>query len=338
VSRLNLKGIISRRVAVAGVCAITLSACGGGGGGGGGPAPFPTAPSALIVITGANAAAVADESADALLQTAGSDALLTATEISGPAPAPQVVTRVMHLSAERLAPLFTGASFVVTAAFESGSCADGGTVTVNTSSTSATITFNNCSDVPGEVVNGQVRLTGISGTTNGSAISFSANVSMDLNVAVVALPTLRTVGDFVLDFSDNGTGIVSIGFEGAGSRLAFDDGSHTLVMTNLNVSSFSNSGNETINVSFDLASTRLGGGVHVSTGTSLQLSFGDAKPSSGSIIARGSGSGLRLSVFGNENAMSPQAHIDLDLDGDSNYGGAGDGTSIDGDWADLDAA
>ena len=52
-------GFVSRRLAVVGICAVTLVACGGGGGGGSGPTVSYTGSTSQATVTDGNAAALA---------------------------------------------------------------------------------------------------------------------------------------------------------------------------------------------------------------------------------------------------------------------------------------
>src|SRR5256885_6358670 len=148
----------------------------GGGGGGGGPAGLTPPPSTPVAVTAANATQV---SATALKPAVGGGgALGTATGLeTTAAPQPRAVTRALLAVARDSKTQLSASQSVVGAA--QTQCQFGGfkTVDFGADGTSATITFNACSDIAGETISGSISETGVSFAQDGS--HFSGNVRVD---------------------------------------------------------------------------------------------------------------------------------------------------------------
>jgi hypothetical protein len=315
-------GRFSYRVAVVSALAVALLACGGGGGGGGGSggggggviAP----PSTPVAITSTNALAVAGESADSLMQAADSGALVTGTVLSGDPVAPQSLTRLLSSSAKRLKGLFDPAPSGghVTAMATTQMCLVSGSFTIDqSSSTSATLTFDACSDMPGETVNGALSIGGITG----SATNFSANVTIDVTVSSTGLPTLRTVGSFGISFNESASTDTIIL---SGSSLTLVSGSHTIAISSFNITNVLNTttGDVDARGSYTIASTRLNGSVSVMTNLDFRQVSGRLHPSQGVLVVTGANnSHVRLTVFGDETMVGNQVQIEVDGNGDNAY-------------------
>src|SRR5438552_3667463 len=155
----------------------------GGGGGGGGPAGLTPPPSTPVAVTATNATQV---SATALKPAVGGGGGLgTATGLeTTAAPQPRAVTRALLAVARDSQTQLSASQSVVGAAAQTTPCRFGGSKTADFSAdgTSATITFNACSDIAGETINGSVSATGISTTSDGS--HFSGNFRQDITFTV----------------------------------------------------------------------------------------------------------------------------------------------------------
>ena len=311
--------LILKLSACAAMFALGLSACGGGGGdSGGGGSSGPSAPSTPVAITETNAQGVSNEAVSALMETGATEGVTGAAVTESPA-TPQKMIKINSALAKRLG-LYLDAPQVVTGVTETYNCSVSGTVTYNdhNSSDQLTITFNNCSDNPGETLNGSIAIANASGTET----NFTADVSIDLTFTVTGEPTFSVVGGYNINYSSSpGT------YESnllSGSRLAFVYGAEVDVLTNFNISEgvdftftpdrFDASSN------FSLASTRLNGGITVTTTSRFYRWATALYPHQGSLeVVGANNSRLRLTVLGNESAPGNQVRIEVDANGDGTY-------------------
>ena len=236
--------------------------------------------------------------------------------ISGPAsPASSVATvqtlakieqaAAQHILSQGVAPA------TVTAAVSTTSCVISGTKTLTTtSSTSGTITYNNCVDVAGETANGTMTLSNIISTA--SYLSVDGVFNLTVTTAVPA-NTMTTIGDMHLYVDANSASM-------SGTRLAMRNTNSTLGTSGLlnYTISFDSTGTFTT-LTFTLASTVINGTVDFAM-TSQFVNSGALFPSSGVAIITGANSTvLRLNILGDENFVGNQVEFGLSTDGGVTY-------------------
>lgn len=318
-------GRSAKWVAVAAFSA-TLVACGGGGGGGSGSGA-PTPPSIPIGITAANAESVGTTALMGALGLSESGTLVgvdTSIDTSVP---PRTISRI-SAGAAKHARAFLGSPQSLAGVVQTIPCGVSGDVTVNAADdgTSITITFNACSDFAGEMINGSVSMTGITGT----ATAFSGTFSSNLTISVTGFSDFSLVGSYSISFTYSGfdwTSTVS------GSSFSITVGSSSATLSSFIFSDsydnatqiYSTSGNYTI------ASTDIGGSVTVQTNTPIQQYAYRVRPFAGQITVTGTGnSRMHVTILGDETNAGNDVRFEIDENGDSAYE-----TTIERDWSAL---
>jgi hypothetical protein len=308
-----------------------VAACGGGGEGRETP-PRLSAPSAPVSVTGPNSEAVTAIAVEAAIGMMGSSALQqvplgVAVEGDAP-PATHVVSRITSQTLRRVVAARSAPS--VTGAVQSEPCYVSGSITISGSETSGRITFNQCSDTEGLVINGWFSMTDFSATGDEYTGSVSVTVWMDLSVTASGM-TMRTAGDYVVRASWTPT---SDTVQMSGGSLGYTDGITTVVLLNFTLSESTDWSYFLVTSSsdFTLASTELGGAVTVHTVTPFVTDFSCVYPHEGVIVVTGAGgTKVRITVYGNEYYLaSAQLTIEVDANGDGFYE-----TLTPLDWADL---
>src|SRR5687767_97023 len=188
----EMKGRFSLVSLGAALACAGLFGCGGGGGGGG-PAGLPQPPSTPIAITASNISQVTDASLDPAV---GGTGVFGATTSSADTPqsSPRVLLRAMQaVSSQAKKPRSNGSPLSDAPVTEL--CSVSGSVTVDATSTSATIQFNNCSDFVGQVINGSMSATAVAETST----SFTANFNVDITFTETGSQALRMVGAFSIN-------------------------------------------------------------------------------------------------------------------------------------------
>lgn len=295
-----------------------LCACGGGGGGSSGPS-VPTTP---LAITAANAQDIASGVANTGLGTAGAGTFFEiASKTTGPvAQRTTGLTTIMRQVAQAMLTPRAPSPCNVSGTFEVTSSGQG----------QETVTFNNCSDFAGESLNGSVSIS--NGVVN-PGVSFSGTASMGVTLKLTGLP----------DFTVSGSGInvsetVSAGVDTvtmSGSSILATVGTVASQLSNYNIVAVFNNNTsvETDTVTLDFASTKIGGQVHVSTGTPPVTNFADDSAHSGVLNVTGTGgSKLQITINGNEASASPQVTLGVDADGNGSFE-----TTLPKNWSDLNA-
>jgi hypothetical protein len=317
------RGRSARWVAVA-AFSTALVACGGGGGGGSGAS---TPPSTPIGITAANAESVGTAALIGALGLSSSSALVAVDTSTGATVPPRTISRI-SAGAAMHARAYLGSPQSLTGVVQTFPCGISGDFTVNAADdgTSLTITFNACSDFAGEVVNGSVSMTGITGT----ATAFSATFSINLTYSVTGFPDANIAGSYSISFTYSGfdwTSTVS------GSSFSITEGSSSTTLSSFTFSDsyvntsqiYSTSGNYTI------ASTDIGGSVTVQTNTPIQQYAYRIRPFAGQITVTGTGnSRVRVTILGDETNAGNDVRFEIDENGDSAYE-----TTIERDWSAL---
>jgi len=286
-----------------------LVACGGGGGGGSGGNGI-SLPTGQVTITQQNSLQVAGAAIDALY---GGATLAKTGKIPAPAPtaiAAISVANIVQTAAQQL--IMQGAApATVTAAVQTIPCTFGGTETLNTTSpASGIVTYNNCSNVAGETINGTMSLSNIISTPS----YLSVDAYFNLTVTTVSPSnTLTAIGDMHL-YLDAATLTIS------GSSLAMGNTHPALGNLGLQNYSITTYSSGTITANFSFASTVINGTAVFTMSTPFAHDAAGLFPISGiANIAGANSSVLKLTVLGNENAVGNQVQFELSTDGGANY-------------------
>jgi hypothetical protein len=287
--------------------AIMLAACGGGGGGGGGGANVPTAP---IIITGANAEAVASDVYVASTGVVDSGGMVMAAQTTSAAPPKPLLGRVTAKVAALIEQYETSSqSQTVVGAVTTYPCAVSGSYSIDDNGSSVALTFSTCSDSTGEWINGSISVTNIAGNVDWS--DWTATVNMNMTVHIEGFPDTSLSGSYNFHFVED-PNTLAFAITMSGSSLTMNEGSETAVLSNFNLT-FSDDAFLAYSGTFTLASTGLGGSVAV-TMTGFQQYYYNDYPHAGVMTVTGEGSGLRLTVID-----ATQVTLDVDVDGDDVY-------------------
>jgi len=297
-----------------------LGGCGGGGGGGGGPAGLTPPPSTPVGITATNATQVG---ATALKPAVGGGgALTTVTGLETTvAPQARAATRALLAVARDSKTPLSASQSVVGAAAQTIQCAVSGSVTADVSAdrTSATITFNACSDIAGETISGSASATQVSVASDGS--SLSANFSIDITFTETGFAPTRIVGSFSIGETCN-TSTHDCTSNFTGTSLGAQQGGETFFTTNFTITEalVNSTQNVTVTFNYTVSSTALNGSVAVSTSTPFQGPASAPHPSTGVAVATGkNNSKVRVTVLGSDPTAPGQVEIEVDADGDNTY-------------------
>jgi len=298
--------------------------CGGGGGGGGGPAGLTPPPSTPVGVTATNATQVSATALKPAVGGGGALGTVAGLETTA-APQARAMTRALLAVARDSKTQLSAWQSVVGAAAQTTQCAVSGSVTADISAdgTSGTITFNACSDVAGETINGSVSATGITAAPDGS--HFSGNFSNDVTFTVTGFAPLHLVGSFSLNetCTNFSTGDCTDNF--TGTSLGAQQGSETFFTTNFTITETFVSSTQitTTTASYTVSSTALNGSVAVTTSTPFQKLASDRHPRAGVLIATGSNnSKAKVTVLGSDPTAPGQVQIEVDADGNGTYEGS----------------
>lgn len=296
-----------------------------------GDPPRMSAPSAPVTMSFANSESVTTAAIAAVMGEVSTPALgqvPMAVAVEGEAsPATHVVGRITSRTVRRLAA--ASATPTVTGVTEAIDCLESGTITISAAPTSVRMTFDQCSDIPGEVINGWLTMWNFSGYADQTGGSAAGTVWIDLSVTLDGT-TSRMAGDYTVTASWNAT---SDTVQLSGGSLGYSDGLTTTVMSNFTIyESIDASSIITSWADFTLASTELGGAVTVDTQTPFETEmYSSYRPYTGVVVVTGAGgTKVKVTVHGNEYDPSPQLTIQVDADGNGTYE-----TTTDLDWADL---
>jgi len=300
-----------------------LASCGGGGGGGGGGGTaVPTTP---IALTSTNAQDAAGGATLAGLGSASAGGLFeVALQSNRALPRTHVLAQIMKRQIGLLIAQPISAAQTTTPCDNSGS-----TTVTDTGPNSVTIAFNACSDAAGESLSGTVSVANI---VVNAGVNFSGTASLGLTLKQTGFPDFGISGTNmnVQETVNGGVDTVTM----SGTELLATIGATAERLGNYNLVSVfdNNASTETDTVTFDYASTKIGGQVHVSTINSPVTDFASNFPHSGMLSLAGTGgSAIHVIVNSDESGASPQVTIQLDADGN----GAID-TRLDKNWSDLD--
>ena len=280
----------------------------GGGGGGGGSSGLPQPPSTPISINASNINQVTDASLDPAVGGTGAFGA-SISSADSPQSNPRALLRAMQaVSTQAKKPR---SSSGLSDAPEEGACLESGSVTITASGNSATIRFNNCSDFPGQVINGTVSATGMVEGTN----SFQANFSVDITFSESGSQALRLVGNFSIsetcDSSGNCTGTFS------GSSLGAAHGAEVWFISSFNITSVESGGFIDVTANYRVSSNQLNGSVLVSTNGPIRFASGANYPQSGIINITGANSSARITITSSNPVDTNAVQVQVDADGDA---------------------
>ena len=289
---------------------IGLTACGGGGGSssGGGGASLPATP---VTITVQNKAAVAGAAVDAAIGGMSMSALgvqTSASEPSGVAAAVKV-GKIGQTAVQRVTQS-TGRG-TVTGTTYSYPCTISGTYSEDVGTTSATLTFSNCSDTAGDVMNGSLTITNMASTS--TTLTFDMNFNLTFTCSCGSTGSVK--GDMHV-VANTSTGAMTI----SGSSLTTTDSANgNMGLQNYSIT-MDASGNITA-MTFTFASTVIIGTATFTMTTPFVFSGGNFPSSGAAIISGASSTKLRVTVLGNEYApVGSQVKLELSTDNGATYG------------------
>ena len=173
---------------------------------------------------------------------------------------------------------------------ESRTCSESGSVSYDGSETSATVTFNNCTE-SGITMNGTLAFTTNNEGTSGTLTYTNFSITQDENNKVVyssatATFNLNEIG-YTVDMSMTINGYVVA----SGERTDFDNYRLTLAMdSNYNMS---------ITINGSIKSDCIGGWVEITTNEAMVGNAYDDCPSAGQIVISGNASGLTVTFNAN---------------------------------------
>jgi hypothetical protein len=322
-----MKGRLSVATLGAALACASLFGCGGGGGGGDGPAGLPPVSSTPIAISATNMNQVADAALDPAVGGTGAfGASISSTDTVQSNP--RVLLRAMQAVSDQAKKPRTSSG--LTDSPDSGPCAVSGSVTIVASANSASITFNNCSDVPGQVLNGSVSATGVSETST----SFAATFNVDLTFTETGSQALRLVGNFSISENCASPGVNCVGTF-SGSSLGAAHGSEVWYISSFSITAVDVVGGFVdVSASYTVSSSQLNGSVQVITSPPIRFAAGANYPESGTIQITGANSTsavitINSSVPSDSNAVLVQV--------DTNSGTPGFEFTEDYSWLELEA-
>jgi hypothetical protein len=275
--------------------------------------------STAVAVTAANANQVA---ATALEPAIGGDDALDAVVGVETTAAPKSSRAVTHAlrAVARDAKRRLSAPQSVVGVVTTEQCAGGGSVTVDDIGTSATATFNACTDAAG-TLSGSATATGISEAANGS--SFAATFSLDVTFTETGEAPLRVVGGFSISETCtvlNGIATNDCTGNFTGTSLGAMRGTETWFISNFTITEAQLGTNVTTTANFTVSSSALNGSVTVITSTPLQTQTTAQHPNAGVVVATGSGnSKVVVTVLGSSPTAADQVRIQLDADGNGTF-------------------
>jgi hypothetical protein len=319
-----------------------LAACGGGsnggavsmsGGGGGGP----SVPTALLSLNATNAQGVAS---GATLSGLGASSLGTqfqnALVITPAQPALARTHLLSRFIAQEIGRLTQGLRSlppaVLSAAAMTSPCTVSGSVTFDQGATSATETFSACSETAGSSVSGTITIDNM---TLDPGVSFSGSAGLNLTFSQTGSSDVTITGSNVNVLETVNVSVNTVTLSGA--QIFATTGTNIERLGNFTLVATLDASSETDNVTFNYASTKIGGSVNVSTVTSCVTDTANGRnfPHAGVLALSGSGgSTIQVTVNGDETfTTSSQVTIGVDANGDGTFE-----TTITKNWADLSAS
>ena len=320
------------------LAALALASCGGGGSsgepvaGGGGGGGNPVVPTALLALNATNAVNVAS---GATLTGLGASSLgnqfQNALATAPLLPRTHVLSSFIRQQIGRLTQNLRSLPQVsiIGAAAVTSPCAVSGSVTFDQGATSATETFSACSETAGSSVTGTITIDNM---TLDPGVSFSGSAGLNLKFSQTASPDVTITGSNVGVLETVNVSVNTVTLTGAALFAA--TATNTERLGNYTLVAAIDPSSETDTVTFNYASTALGGSVDVSTTTPCVTDTADNRqfPNSGVLSLSGAaGSKIQVTMNGDETlTTSSQVTIGVDTNGDGTFE-----TTIDKNWSDL---
>jgi hypothetical protein len=310
-----------------------LASCGGGGGSGaapagGGGAPVPPIPTAFLALNPANAQDVA---AGATLTGLGASSagnlFQAALRMQPPLSRTHILTRFIREQIGRLTQhLQSRPAVLIGAAAVTTPCMVSGSVSVDQGPTSATETFSACSDTAGSSVDGTVTIDNMS---LDPGVSFSGLAGLNLTFQDAGFPNVNITGSNVSIVETVNIAVDTVTL--SGQEIFTTTGTVSERLGNFTLVASLDASSETDDITFNYASTKIGGSVNVSTVTPCVTDSARQFPNTGVLSLSGNaGSRIQVTINGDETLATPQVMIDLDADGNGAFE-----TMLEKNWTDL---
>jgi len=294
-------------------------------------------PTALVALSPANAR---DAAAGAMLEGLGASSLsalvdgASALSMSASAPAlprTHVLARFIKQRIDQLIGRQAPPGARIAAAVAPPACASGSATVTDNGPGSVIETFSACSPEADLSLSGTIT---ISDMIVDPGVSFSASITIDLLLKQTRFPDMTFTASNVAVVEtinvDVGTFTLS-GKTQSGQDIFITTGTATERLSNFTLMATFNGATETDDVTFNYASTRIGGSVNVSTVTPCVTDATRNFPNTGALSFAGAGgSRIQVTINGDETLATPQLKIELDADGDGAFE-----TSLDRNWANL---
>jgi hypothetical protein len=318
------------------LAALALASCGGGGSGGpmaggGSGGGNPVVPTALLALNATNAVNVAS---GATLSGLGASSLGNQFQ-NALATAPllartHVLSNFIRQQIDRLTQNLKSLPVpIVSAVVMTSPCAVSGSVSFDQGAASATETFSACSETAGSSVTGTITIDNM---TLDPGVSFSGSAGLNLTFSQTGTPDVTLTGSNVGVLETVNVSVNTVTLTGA--ALFATTATNTERLANYTLVAAIDPSSETDTVTFNYASTLIGGSVDVSTVTPCVTDNANSRnfPHTGVLSLSGAGgSQIQVTVNGDETfTTSSQLTLGVDANGDGTFE-----TTISKNWADL---
>jgi len=206
-------------------------------------------------------------------------------------------------------------------------CMVSGSVTFDQEASSITETFSACSDVAGSSIDGSIS---VASASLDPGVSFSGTAGLDLTFKQTGFADVNITGSdiSVLETVNVAVNTVTL----SGSQLFTSTGTVTERLGDFTLMAAIDASTETDTVTFNYASTKIGGSVDVATVTPCVTDLTKNFPNAGVLsLAGAGGSKIQVTVNGDELfTTSTQVKIDIDADGDGTFE-----STLNKNWSDL---